>query len=149
MTIAMTSTGCLMPVDAPWAAALAVEDHLGGYGSWKVLADSTKAFVLPVSRDGEYRLCLRLWGNVAELTLLAHGREHQIHSWREEPMYWCFFPNNAGEHQPGDEVSLEIDAREPGAAAVTVRSAGLVVSYWHQDAALPLIGVLGDDHTLA
>jgi hypothetical protein len=128
-----------MPVDAAWAAVLAVEDHLGGYGSWVMMADAVKAFVVPMSRDGEYRMCVRVWSDMAELSILAHGSEHHVLSWSEEASRWRFFTNDTGEHSWEDEVMVEIDARESGATQVVVCVAGLLVSHWHEDAALPLI----------
>jgi hypothetical protein len=120
-----------MPLDTAWAAALQVEDQLGGYGSFSTVEYESE-FVVPVSMDGAYRVAIKAVGDWAEVSILANGERYRVLSWDVADRGWDFFVNDTGERQAGDEIAVSLVGDTGHGLHLDVVLAGLTVSSWSE-----------------
>lgn len=120
-----------MPLDTAWAAALQVEDQLGGYGSYSTV-DFVTEFVLPISMDGSYRLSIKALGEWAEVAILANGERYEVLSWDVNEQSWAFFVNETGTRQAQDEIAVSFVTDAVEGVRLDVVLAGLTVSSWSE-----------------
>lgn len=119
-------------VEPAWAAVLAVEDVLGGYGSYASLGMSRSRLVIPVSHTGCYQLGVEVQDAGALLTVLANGCEYPVRSWAVSDGRWELYVNDAGSALATDEMRVVIDTTVKDGMFVEVFCANLLVSHWNE-----------------